>query len=507
LSRRLRRIQGVVSAFLSPVSPSAASLARPAAGVEEALMLHYLTAAARVFTYPARLPYLKRAARGFTYPARAARRRPWLALALVACILGAVALAGNWYLWYQWEAAQQALAEGRSGEARSRLAFCLFFWPRDAEVHRLAARAARLSGDVRAAEDHLKRSLKLGRGATQPVQLEFLLLRVQTGELEEVAPTLIDSVEKGHPEAPVILETLAGAYLHRLRYKPAHACLTRWIEIRPDEAKPHLWRGWVLERLNRHKAAAEDYRRALALNPDLFTARLRLAELLLQDKRVPDAVTHLERLYRQAPENPQVQAGLGICRFYQNQAKDARRLMEAAVVHLPKDAALLIHLGRLDIQEGCASEAEQHLRQVLRTDPADTEALYNLASALQLQNRTSEAAAAMKEFDRCKALAERTNKLLREVVDSPNAGAADYAEVGGLLLQIGRDRLGVYWLDQALERDPGNLAAHRALADHYAKAGDRERAESHRRQLRESVAQRDNGTKGQESKETKKAGQ
>ena len=53
-------------------------------------------------------------------------------------------------------------------------------------------------GDVRAAEKHLKLCLKLGRGATQPVQLEFLLLRVQTGELEEVAPTLIDSVDTEH---------------------------------------------------------------------------------------------------------------------------------------------------------------------------------------------------------------------------------------------------------------------------------------------------------------------
>src|SRR5205807_1493557 len=151
-----------------------------------------------------------------------------------------------------------------------------------------------------------------------------------------------------------------------------------WIEIRPDEAKPYQWRGWVLERLNRHKAAAQDYQRALALDPDLLPPRLRLAELLLQDKRVPDALPHLERLYRQAPDNPEVQAGLGICRFYQNRTKEARSLMEAAVVHLPKDPALLIHLARLDIQEGRAAQAERHLRQVLRTDPVDNEALYNL---------------------------------------------------------------------------------------------------------------------------------
>jgi hypothetical protein len=58
-------------------------------------------------------------------------------------------------------------------------------------------------------------------GATEAVQFEFLLLRVQTGEVDEVAPTLIDSVEKGHAESPLILETLSRAYILRLRYKAA----------------------------------------------------------------------------------------------------------------------------------------------------------------------------------------------------------------------------------------------------------------------------------------------
>ena len=60
------------------------------------------------------------------------------------------------------------------------------------------------------------------------------------------------------------------------------------------------------------------------------------------------------------------------------------RLLEAALVHLPKDPAVLTHLGRLDVQDGRGVEAERHFRQVLKAEPADTEALYNLASALQL---------------------------------------------------------------------------------------------------------------------------
>src|SRR5438445_13584714 len=150
--------------------------------------------------------------------------------------------------------------------------------------------------------------------------------------------------------------------------------------------------------MNNYKAAAADYHKALELNPDLILVRLRVAEMLLEDKLAPEALPHLERLYRQAPDRPDVQARLGMCRYYQNQTGEARRLMEAAVVQLPNDPALLIHLAKLDLQEGRAAEAEKWLRRLLQVDPSDTEALYNLASALLLQGRTKESAAAMSEY-------------------------------------------------------------------------------------------------------------
>jgi tetratricopeptide (TPR) repeat protein len=359
---------------------------------------------------------------------------------------------------------------------------------------------------VPTAEGHLKRCLKLHGGATEGVQLEFLLIRVQTGEVDQVFPILERWVEKNHPQSPIILETLARAYIHRLRYKPALACLSKWVEIRPKTAKAHQWRGWVNERLNNHKVAAEDYRRALEIDPNLVVARLRLAEMLLEEKRAPEAVPHLELLYRRDPENPQVQARLGLCRFYQNRPQEARRLMEAAVVHLPKDPSLLVHLAKLDLDDGKAVAAEQRLRKVLQTDPTDTEALITLASALRLQDRISEADEALKDFDRAKEKVDRFNKLLQQVADSPTAKAADYAEIGNLLLSIGKDRLGVYWLERALERDPGHQPTHKALAEYYEKQGDREQAALHRRLLREPAANRDRETGRQGDKETGRPG-
>lgn len=415
----------------------------------------------------------------------AARNRP-LGAILLALGLVAGSGVGIWrYSVHQWREAELAVKEDRLSDARRRLDYCLTVWPRDPEVHRLAGRAARLAGDVEAAESHLNESLRLGGGANEALQLEFLLLRVQSGEVDELAEPLLATVEQGHPEAPLILQTVARAYMYRLRYKLAWSCLSRWIDLRPDEAKAYHWRGWVLERLSNHKAAADDYRRALELAPDLVLVRLRLAEMLLEDKQAPEALPHLERLYEQVPDNPQVRARLGQCRLLQGRAEEARRLMESAVDYMPSDPGLHVAMANLDLQEGRAAEAERRLRALLEKEPSDTEALFVLAAALQFQGRSEEAGVVLKDYERKRDSVERVNSLLQSVVDSRTAGADDYAETGRILLEIGRNQQGTYWLERALEKDPGNQQAHTALAAYYERKGDLAEAAAHRAKLRE----------------------
>jgi tetratricopeptide (TPR) repeat protein len=260
--------------------------------------------------------------------------------------------------------------------------------------------------------------------------------------------------------------------------------MSKWIEIEPGNAKPYLWRGWTLERLNNEKGARADYHRALEIDPDLVPARLRVAEMYLEDKQAPEALPHLERLMRQVPDDPQVQARMGICLFLQGHAAEARKLMEGAVPHLPKDPALLVALANLDLQEGRAADAEQRLRTVLAADASDTEALFVLASVLQFQGRAAESATVLADYEHKRKVVERINELLKDKVDSPTATAEEYAEIGRSFLEIGREKFGVYWLERALEKDSTNQSAHRALAAHYERKGNAAAAANHRRQIR-----------------------
>lgn len=435
-----------------------------------------------------RLPGRFRAA--VRFPLRAAgwvRRHPRPALLTAVVLVGGAAF-GVWrYALYQWGAAEAALRQDRPREARDRLGLCLRVWPRSPAVHLRAARAERQLGDLPAAEAHLNRCLEL-QGPTDDVRLEFLLMRVQAGEVEdENAPpvsALFQAVQDGHPEAPMILETIARTYLLRLRYRPAYECLSYWVEIDPRNPKPYYWRGWTLERINQPKAAKLDYDRALELDPDMVPPRLAVVEMLLQDKQAPDALGHLERLMRLAPDDPRVRARTGMCLFLQGRGPEARRLMEGAVPDLPDDPALLLTLANLDLQDGRGEDAERRARAVLANDPTDTEALFVLASALRLQNRTAEAAAVLAEHEKKQALVDRINALLKDVADSPTAKPDDFAELGRFFFRIGRDKLGVYWAERALERDPQNQNANGALAAYYEAKGEAARAAAYRRQLR-----------------------
>jgi tetratricopeptide (TPR) repeat protein len=427
------------------------------------------------------LPVLRRIGRGARAVLSRARRRPRTTVLVLTLLLAAAAGGVYGYACHSWHRAQAAVREIRLDEAKDRLTFCRRVWPRSVEVHLLSARVARLNGDYAEAESHLNRCMQLEGGATDPIQLEFLLMRAQSGEIDELAPTLVRLVEDNHPESLLILETMARTYMHGLQYGPAYQCLSRWIAAAPDDARPYHWRGWVMERMNHPQKAEEDYRRSLELDPELSSVRLRLAEMLLEDNQPLEALPHLERLRASEPDRPELLARMGQCRFLQGRTVEARELLTAAVGQLPNDLSILILLAKLDLQDNRPADAERWLRRVLAIDSFDTEAQYTLSLALRAQKRRAEADAAMALYEKHKALVEQSNRLLAAEAERPSGRAEKAYEIGAHMLQLGQERLGVHWLRQALLRDPTYVPAHQRLAEFFEAKGDKEQAAEHRR--------------------------
>jgi tetratricopeptide (TPR) repeat protein len=416
------------------------------------------------------------------------RRRPKTTSFAVLLLLAAGCAGGYFYALGQWHAAQEDVREGRYAEARDRLTLCLRLWPRSSDVHLLAARLERLDGHMDEADAHLKVCMKLQGGATEATQLEYLLIRAQTGEEEEVAPDLFRFVDHNHPDTPWIMSALCGAYMRHLRFGPAYAALTRWMEVEPGSPRPYHWRGWVLEHLNNPYLALKDYEHALKLDPDLFAVRLRVAEIYMEQHRQMNAVPHLEWLHRQFPERADVLARLGECRLLEGRTKEGRRLLQQALKQLPEDVPVLANLAELELLEGRPAAAENWLRKALRVDPADTKVLFALYRSLQQQGRAQEAATVLASCKKESEQLTRTNLLLRDEARQPSPDPAPASEIGIALLRIGQDRQGLYWLEKALQRDPNHVPSHRALADYFERKGDHEAAAAHRRWLNAPLA-------------------
>jgi predicted Zn-dependent protease len=404
----------------------------------------------------------------------------WLVVA--AGLVVATGLVALGWAAYQERSARQALAEDHLEEAQRHI-------DRAGRVRRwessnvLAARIARLRGDYSGAERALGRC---GAGAEMSdiVHLEWLLLRCQRGAADELAPGLLALVDRDHAESAAILEALASVYMRQTRYHEALDCLNRWVERDPDSIRALHWRGWVNNQIDHRAGAIRDYERLLELQPNRADVRQHLAEILVDSSRHDDALPHLERLYNEQPDDPDVVVLLARCRMLQGRSAEAGALFDSVLALHPDHFEALLHRGNLELNARRFSAAERWLRKAVEQKPSSAEAQYALFRCLQSQpDRQKEADKQRRQWEQVAATQARLRRLMRtELAANPNdPGLA--RETGELLLRIGEDQRGLFWLHRALRLKPDHADTLRALIAYYERTNNPDMVAQYRRQL------------------------
>jgi tetratricopeptide (TPR) repeat protein len=111
------------------------------------------------------------------------------------------------------------------------------------------------------------------------VHLESVLTEVQQGQFRGTVEYYLNRrLDKHGSESFLIYEALSQGYTKTFQLSKALGCLNKMLEQQPDNVYALVRRGWVLERLHQFEEAEEDYRRAIALQPDHALAQQRLAE-------------------------------------------------------------------------------------------------------------------------------------------------------------------------------------------------------------------------------------
>jgi tetratricopeptide (TPR) repeat protein len=411
-------------------------------------------------------------------------RRLWILSILAAGVFVVVGfLACEVWAYWQEQSARRAMAEEHWVEAQRHIDLALRVrWGWDS-TQLLAARIARLRGAYSEAEQHLSAFGKRD-DMSDEVRLEWLLLRCQRGEVDEVAPGLLAAVDPGHSDSGAILEALADIYMRQTRYFDALRCLNRWLELTPDCVRALDWRGWVSNQLDHRGQAIADYERALELQPGRSVVRLRLAEILVDSSRHMEALPHLERLHDEQPANPAVLVALARCRMVQLRKDEARALLDSVLAGHPDHFDALLQRGKLELQSGNYVEAERWLRKALDRSPRDPEARYTLFECLNSQeNREEEAAKELARWEQDRRSVDRLTRLLRNELDRKPNDPDLAAEAGELLLEQGEDQRGLFWLHRALAVNPRHARSHRALAAYYERTNNPTKAVEHRQFL------------------------
>ncbi|HZH32819.1 MAG TPA: FG-GAP-like repeat-containing protein [Pyrinomonadaceae bacterium] len=148
----------------------------------------------------------------------------------------------------------------------------------------------------------------------------------------------------------------------------------------------------------KHAEGAEQFRRALELDPQLALAQINLAVALYNVPDADAAARAAARAHLLAPDAPQplyLQALLARARNQTDEAIDAfRRVLRID----PQDTAANVNLGQLHAQQRNYADAERAFRAALEAEPYNTTALYGLANVLLRSDRREEGQRLLQQF-------------------------------------------------------------------------------------------------------------
>ena len=190
---------------------------------------------------------------------------------------------------------------------------------------------------------------------------------------------------------------LAAIDVGELELAEAH-----YLESLAIEPQPAIYNdlGVVLERQGLVESAADAYRKALALTPELSSARFNLAASLARAGEFAEAETLLRALIEQSPTT-EAYTGLGIVLWRQNLEEEAISSLRAAITADPRNAGAYDALGMILVEQEKLEAAALTYRQLLEHQPSAA-AHERLAQVLRGLGREEEA---RREMARAQAFA------------------------------------------------------------------------------------------------------
>ncbi|MGI9221678.1 MAG: sulfotransferase [Woeseiaceae bacterium] len=212
--------------------------------------------------------------------------------------------------------------------------------------------------------------------------------RLQHGEFA-TAESMARKVLSEYPSDPNILRLSGIALMRQGKYQEAEAQLSSAVAIAPDLAESHEQFGLVLAALGRFDEAETALQEAKKLDPNSASIHSKLARLHVMQGKREEAESSRERAFELKPRLKKLQEAT------QHQAagehEEARKLVKEILRNDPDDVNALNTMGEVCLALKRYNDAEAFLRKAVKLAPDFAVAWSVLSAALKEQAKFEEA--------------------------------------------------------------------------------------------------------------------
>ena len=184
-----------------------------------------------------------------------------------------------------------------------------------------------------------------------------------------------------------------------------------WVfETEPNSYRSHQLKGQYFEALNKDEQAIQEYKRALALKPDLQNVHFSIGNLLWTRSRSDEALLELQEEIKLDPNHPQAHYEIGDILYGQGKLAEAETHLLKAVKLEPSMIEAHLALEKLYTNQQQTAKALHHLSKAVEIDPEDATPHYRLSVLYRKLGRIAEAEKEMRAFEKTKDKAKDKTK-------------------------------------------------------------------------------------------------
>ena len=264
-----------------------------------------------------------------------------------------------------------------------------------------------------------------------------------------VVPAGLVVVPAGRAQSAGEAQQLEAEGIQMLRGGQAQAAkqqLDRAIALAPRAAEILTWRGIAENQLTEYDAAVADFRRALAINEGLISARYNLALSLIRLHDNDEAIVELRKVVAAQPEAQEAVYNLGVLLEGRGSHAEAAQAFAKAHALRPEDAGVTLRLLQARLAAGDATELAPLVTELAA--PATAVALQQAAGDALLTAGHAPEAVTLLEAARAQGVATPESSLV----------------LVRALLGAGRGAEALAIEQELYQSDPGNAARALELA-------------------------------------------